>query len=87
MELEPLGPADEEGVDEIRSGAALETGKLWNECLERHPRLEPRQRGAEAEMLAEAEADVALWVAGHVEAIRIRNCRSSRFADPSNGTT
>ena len=50
----------------MRASAGLapaQAQQLGHERLERGLRLEPRQRGAEAEVLAEAEADVALRVA------------------------
>jgi len=51
---------------------ALEGGEAGEQLLQRDARLEARERGAQAEVDAEAESEVALRVARHVEAVGFR---------------
>src|SRR5688572_26138714 len=72
-QVEPRPAADQVGVEEFPLGAhAREARQLRHQRLERGLRLEPCQGGAEAEVRAEAEGDVAARVAPDVEAIGIR---------------
>src|SRR5262249_4381449 len=70
---EAARPPHQEGVEEgALCARPLGAGEVLHELLERDATLEPRERGPEAEVLAEAEAEVPAGVAGGVEAVRVR---------------
>src|SRR5262249_47579868 len=72
-EFEAAPAADEEGVEQAPLLArAARVGEMGQQGLERDAPLEARERGAEAEVLAEAEAEVPARVAARVEAVGVR---------------
>ena len=72
-EFEAGAAADQVGVEEFALGPdTREARQLRHERLERRRGFEPCERGAEAEVRAEAEGDVAARVALDVEAVRLR---------------
>ena len=62
----------EVGVSLARSVSTSHSGKRCKHLVERHPAFEARQRGAEAEVGAVAEGEVAARVAVDVEPVAIR---------------
>src|SRR5262245_35134796 len=67
-ELDAARAADDRGVDVLDLALpALEARELRRERLEGAARLEARERGAQAEVHAEAEPQVPLAIARHAE--------------------
>ena len=67
-----LGPRTRNESSISRSAASRELRQLRRQPFERDPRLEPRERSAQAEVLAEAERQDAPGVAIEVEAVGVR---------------
>ena len=58
--LESAGAADEERVDALAGTRRFKPSEMRYEPVECNPSLEPRERGTEAEVLAESKANVPL---------------------------
>src|SRR3978361_2148361 len=67
-----LDGTDEAGAEAVNPGGGGGVGQAGEQGLEHHPQLQTSERSAEAEVLADAEGDMLVRRAAHVEPVGVR---------------